>query len=175
MRASEGMWIAQSSTGTDMKVLDSRGCIQVPPEDPAYTLKRLSLSREDNKGFYYGLSNEGIWPLCHIAHTRPIFRSEDWQAYERANRRFADALLEEVGKEKSPMVLVQDGGEYITLASMVNVLDNMIHEERIPPVVAVFVPPVDRNYEYYLNADYERVLLEEILPFINESYSIRGK
>jgi len=71
-----------------------------------------------------------------------------------------------------PMVLAQDGGEYVTLASMVNVLDNMIHQESIPPVVAVFVPPVDRNYEYFLNADYERVLLEEILPFIEESYSI---
>jgi enterochelin esterase family protein len=73
-----------------------------------------------------------------------------------------------------PMVLVQDGGEYVTLASMVNVMDNIIHEKRIPPVVAVFVPPVDRNYEYYLNADYERVLLEEILPFIEETYSISG-
>jgi len=73
-----------------------------------------------------------------------------------------------------PMVLVHDGGEYVTLASMVNVLDNLISEERIPPVVAVFVPPVDRNYEYFLNADYERVLLEEILPFINETYSVSG-
>jgi enterochelin esterase family protein len=71
-----------------------------------------------------------------------------------------------------PMVLVQDGGEYVTLASMVNVLDNLIYEKKIPPVVAVFVPPVDRNYEYFLNADYERVLLEEVLPFIIMSYSI---
>ncbi|MCJ7825821.1 MAG: alpha/beta hydrolase-fold protein, partial [Anaerolineales bacterium] len=71
-----------------------------------------------------------------------------------------------------PAVFVQDGGEYVTLASMVNVLDNLIHEERIPPVVAVFVPPVDRNYEYFLNKDYERVLLEEILPFITGSYDI---
>jgi len=73
-----------------------------------------------------------------------------------------------------PVVFVQDGGEYVTLASMVNVLDNMIHQESIPPVVAVFVPPVDRNYEYFLNADYERVLLEEILPFIEETYDISG-
>ncbi len=73
------------------------------------------------------------------------------------------------------MVLVQDGGEYITLASMVNVLDNIIHEERIPPVVAVFVDPVDRNYEYFLNRDYERVLLEEILPFVIENYDISNE
>jgi enterochelin esterase family protein len=70
-----------------------------------------------------------------------------------------------------PMVVVQDGGEYITLASMVNVLDNIIADERIPPVIAVFVDPVDRNYEYYLNPDYERMLLEEILPFVGENYS----
>ncbi len=74
-----------------------------------------------------------------------------------------------------PVVFVQDGGEYITLASMVNVLDNIIHEERIPPVVAVFVDPVDRNYEYFLNKDYERVLLEEILPFVSENYDISNE
>lgn len=74
-----------------------------------------------------------------------------------------------------PLVVVQDGGEYITLASMVNVLDNLIHEERIPPVVAVFIDPVDRNYEYFLNKDYERVLLEEIIPFVSESYDFSAK
>lgn len=108
MRASAGMWIAQPQNDTDMTVVDEKGRVKVPPDDPAYTLKRVLIPEEENKGFYYGLSNEGIWPLCHIAHTRPIFRKEDWQAYERANRRFAEALLEEVGDEKSPLVLIQD-------------------------------------------------------------------
>ena len=71
-----------------------------------------------------------------------------------------------------PVVFVQDGGEYITLASMVNVLDNIIRRGRIPPVIAVFIDPVDRNYEYWLNANYERLVIEEILPFIRVRYDI---
>lgn len=108
LRASGGLWVAQASGGADMEVVDARGCVGVPPEDPSYTLKRITLSPEDNRGFYEGFSNEGLWPLCHIAHTRPIFRQEDWEAYERANRRFADAVLEEIGEDKSPLVLIQD-------------------------------------------------------------------
>jgi len=71
-----------------------------------------------------------------------------------------------------PVVFVQDGGEYITLASMVNVLDNMIRRGRIPPIIAVFIDPFDRNYEYWLNADYERLLIEEIMPFIRVRYDV---
>jgi enterochelin esterase-like enzyme len=71
-----------------------------------------------------------------------------------------------------PVVFVQDGGEYITLASMVNVLDNTIRRGRIPPIIAVFIDPVDRNYEYWLNADYERLLIEEIIPFIRVRYDV---
>ena len=71
-----------------------------------------------------------------------------------------------------PVIFVQDGGEYITLASMVNVLDNIIDQGRIPPVVAVFIDPVDRNYEYFLNRDYERMMVEEVLPFIRERYDV---
>jgi enterochelin esterase family protein len=71
-----------------------------------------------------------------------------------------------------PVIYVQDGGEYITLGSMVNVLDNLIHSGRIPPMMAVFIDPLDRNYEYHVNADYERMLIEEILPFIRERYDV---
>jgi enterochelin esterase-like enzyme len=71
-----------------------------------------------------------------------------------------------------PVIFVQDGGEYITLASMVNVLDNIIDNGWVPPVVAVFIDPVDRNYEYFLNKDYERMMIEEILPFIRDRYDV---
>ena len=76
------------------------------------------------------------------------------------------------GGQDHPVIYVQDGGEYITLASMVNVLDNLIFQGRIPPLVAVFVDPVDRNYEYFLNVEYERMLLEEIAPFAGARYRI---
>ncbi|MGD9402499.1 MAG: alpha/beta hydrolase-fold protein [bacterium] len=69
-------------------------------------------------------------------------------------------------------VFVQDGSEYISLGSMVDVLDNIIYQGRIPPVVAVFVDPVDRNFEYWANPDYERTVVEEIVPFVRANYAV---
>lgn len=73
------------------------------------------------------------------------------------------------------MIFVHDGGDYISLGSMVDVLDNLIHAGSIPPVVAVFIDPVDRNFEYWANPDYERVVIEEILPFARDTYAVSDK
>ena len=54
------------------------------------------LTKEEEQGYYYGFANEGLWPLCHIAHTRPLFRASDWKHYQEVNRKFADAVLEEM-------------------------------------------------------------------------------
>ena len=62
---------------------------------------------EEEKGYYYGFANEGMWPLCHVAHVRPVFRESDWQHYQAVNQRFADAVVAEARSE-DPVVLVQD-------------------------------------------------------------------
>ncbi len=59
------------------------------------------------KGYYDGFANEGLWPLCHIAHVRPTFRSEDWEQYRAVNAKFADAVVAEAHGD-DPVVLVQD-------------------------------------------------------------------
>ena len=82
--------------------------LRVPPDKPEYTLRRVWLTKEEEKGYYYGFSNEGLWPLCHIAHTRPLFRTSDWQSYQEVNRKFADAVLEEMAGTEHPLLLVQD-------------------------------------------------------------------
>jgi len=46
--------------------------------------------------------------LCHIAHTRPLFRAADWQYYQEVNRKFMTAVLEEIENVAKPVVLVQD-------------------------------------------------------------------
>jgi trehalose-6-phosphate synthase len=107
MRACSGTWIAHGSGTADREMSDAKGRVAVPPEAPAYTLRRLWLTEEEEKGYYYGFANEGLWPLCHIAHVRPVFRRQDWLQYERVNRRFADAVVEEADSE-NPVVLVQD-------------------------------------------------------------------
>ena len=107
MRACSGTWIAHGSGSGDREATDADGHVAVPPSDPSYTLRRLWLSREQERGYYYGLANEGLWPLCHIAHVRPVFRSQDWQHYHDVNRLFAKAVVEEAEAD-DPIVLIQD-------------------------------------------------------------------
>lgn len=107
MRACSGTWISHGSGTADWEVVDSNDRVRVPPEHPEYTLKRIWLSTEEENGYYYGFANEGLWPLCHIAHVRPIFRTSDWEYYKAVNQRFADAVIREANKE-DPVVLVQD-------------------------------------------------------------------
>ncbi|PKN37948.1 MAG: trehalose-6-phosphate synthase [Deltaproteobacteria bacterium HGW-Deltaproteobacteria-2] len=107
MKACSGTWIAHGGGTADREVVDKNDHVYIPPENPKYTLRRIWLSREEEKGYYYGFANEGLWPLCHIAHVRPIFRTSDWQHYVTINQRFADAVVKEANRE-DPVVLVQD-------------------------------------------------------------------
>jgi trehalose 6-phosphate synthase len=106
MRACSGTWIAHGSGSADRLTADANGRLAVPPDEPAYTLRRVWLSSEEERGYYYGLSNSGLWPLCHMADTRPSFRRDDWLRYRGVNERFADAVCEEGGD--APVILVQD-------------------------------------------------------------------
>lgn len=108
LRACDGVWVASGSGDADAETVDERGRVRVPPEDPHYTLRRVWLSEEEQQRYYEGFANEGIWPLCHIAHTRPIFRADDWECYRKVNERFARALLEEMEGVEQPVVFVQD-------------------------------------------------------------------
>ena len=107
MRACSGTWIAHGSGSADRATVDLQDRVKVPPKRPAYTLRRVWLSQEEEDGYYYGFSNEGLWPLCHMAHVRPVFRSSDWNQYVAVNQRFADAVVAEAHTD-DPVVLVQD-------------------------------------------------------------------
>jgi trehalose 6-phosphate synthase len=107
MRACGGAWVAHGSGNADRAVADERGRVAVPPEAPSYFLRRVWLSKEEEQGYYYGLANEMLWPLCHAAYTRPRFDVGDWEQYRRVNRKFAEAVLEEVEGERG-VVFVQD-------------------------------------------------------------------
>ncbi|HZX94882.1 MAG TPA: trehalose-6-phosphate synthase [Myxococcales bacterium] len=107
MRACSGTWVAHGSGAGDREVSDRSGRVRVPPGEESYTLRRIWLSREEEQGYYYGFANEGLWPLCHIAHARPSFREEDFEHYRQVNLRFAEAVCEEVDRD-DPIILVQD-------------------------------------------------------------------
>ncbi|HEV2214669.1 MAG TPA: trehalose-6-phosphate synthase, partial [Terracidiphilus sp.] len=108
LRACDGVWIASGSGNADSETVDEFDRLRVPPDDPRYTLRRVWLTDEEVERYYEGFANEGLWPLCHIAHTRPIFRADDWECYRSVNQRFATAVLEEMEGCETPVVFVQD-------------------------------------------------------------------
>jgi trehalose-6-phosphate synthase len=107
MRACAGTWIAHGAGSADRETVDRFDQIRVPPDDPAYTLRRVWLTPEQEQGYYYGFSNEGLWPLCHLAYVRPAFRPTDWRSYEEVNAKFADVVAAEASTD-SPVVMIQD-------------------------------------------------------------------
>ena len=153
--ASNGTWVANGSGNADRDVVDARDRLRVPPDHPAYTLRRVWLNAEEEKGYYEGFANEGLWPLCHIAHTRPIFRPEDWLCYQEVNRRFADALLEEMEGIESPIVLAQD--YHFAL------LPRMVKEARPDARVAIFWHIPWPNPEVFGICPWARDLIDGLL------------
>ena len=107
MRACSGTWIAHGSGNADKEVVDRHDRVGVPPEHPSYSIRRVWLSAEEEAGYYYGFANEGLWPLCHIAHVRPTFRAADWEQYVAVNQKFARAVMDEA-RSDDPIVLAQD-------------------------------------------------------------------
>lgn len=107
LRASGGTWVAHGSGSGDHLVTDHRDRVRVPPEMPSYTLRRVWLPKDIETDYYCGLSNEGLWPLCHIAFHRPRFSLKDWNSYRRANELFAEAVLDEAGDDPA-FVFIQD-------------------------------------------------------------------
>lgn len=107
MRACGGTWIGHGSGDADRLTVDSNDHVRVPPDEPTYTLRRVWLTKEQEQGYYYGLANEGLWPLCHIAYTRPVFNPSHWQTYREVNCLFADAVLQEI-RGRPTFVFIQD-------------------------------------------------------------------
>lgn len=108
MRACGGVWVAQASGDADRETADEAGRLGLPADDPRYALRRVWLSKEEEAGYYSGFANEGLWPLCHLVHTRPQFRPEDWAHYAAVNEKFAAAIFEEIAEVDAPLVLIQD-------------------------------------------------------------------
>jgi trehalose-6-phosphate synthase len=107
MRACSGVWIAHGSGSADHVTADAQDRLVLPPGSPQYTLRRIWLSKEEEDGYYSGMSNKGLWPLSHHAHVQPSFSEQDWNYYQSINQRFADAAIAEARVE-DPVILVQD-------------------------------------------------------------------
>ena len=154
LRACGGTWIAHGSANADKRFVNSKNKLGVPPEDNRYILKRVWLSKEEEDGYYYGFANEGLWPLCHVTHTRPIFRETDWQMYKKVNQKFAESVLEEL-PAKNPFVFIQD--YHFTL------LPKMIKEKRPDATIALFWHIPWPNPEVFTICPYQQEILDGML------------
>ncbi len=155
LRTCDGTWVAHGAGDADMETVDKHDCLRVPPDDPRYTLRRVWLSKEEEEGYYYGFANEGLWPLCHIAHTRPTFRASDWKHYLEVNQRFADAVLEEMSRTEAPVLLAQD--YHFAL------LPRLVKEKRPDVPVAIFWHIPWPNPEVFGICPVQRELLDGLL------------
>jgi len=149
-----GMWIAHGSGNADRKFVNSKDKLGVPPEDNRYILKRVWLTKEEEEGYYYGFSNEGLWPLCHNTHTRPVFRESDWQMYKRVNLKFAESVIAEL-PAKSPFIFIQD--YHFTL------LAKLIKERRPDATIALFWHIPWPTPESFSICPYQREILDGML------------
>ena len=107
MRDRGGVWIAHGAGDADRRVVDADDRVLVPPDAPSYALRRIWLTEAEERCYYEGFANEGLWPLCHVAHVKPVFRAADWRAYQEVNKRFASAVEAELPDLASP-VFIQD-------------------------------------------------------------------
>jgi len=155
LRACDGTWIAHGSGDADTLTVDQSDRLRVPPDDPHYTLRRVWLNKSEEEGYYYGFANEGLWPLCHIAHTRPIFRASDWEQYQEVNRKFAQAVLDEIAGVSNPVVLLQD--YHFAL------LPRLIKQQRSDARVAIFWHIPWPNPEAFAICPWQRELLDGLL------------
>ncbi len=155
LRACQGTWIAHGSGDADRETVNHMDRILVPPDQPQYTLRRVWLSREELEGYYLGFANEGLWPLCHIAHTRPEFRSTDWAYYQRVNEKFAEVILEEMKRIQEPIVLIQD--YHFAL------LPKLVKDKRPDARVAIFWHIPWPNPEAFGICPWQREVLDGLL------------
>ncbi|MBN1505004.1 MAG: trehalose-6-phosphate synthase [Candidatus Eisenbacteria bacterium] len=154
LQACGGTWIAHGSGNADRKYVNSKNKLGVPPDDNRYILKRVWLTKDEEEGYYYGFANEGLWPLCHVTHTRPVFREGDWEKYKRANQKFAQSVLEEL-PARNPLVFIQD--YHFTL------LPRMIKRERPDATVGLFWHIPWPNPEVFAICPYQLEILDGLL------------
>lgn len=155
MESCGGIWIAEGSGNGDKLVVDQNDRLRVPPDEPKYTLRRVWLTEEEETGYYLGLSNEGLWPLCHIAHVRPMFRKEDWEQYKKVNGKFAEVVLSEIKDKQKPIVFIQD----FQLA----LLPKMIKQARPDATVGIFWHIPWPNEEAFSICPWKREILDGLL------------
>ena len=153
MQQSNNLWIAWGRGEADFEVVDEDNKIVVPDEETGYTLKRLELSSEEQDGFYYGFANETLWPICHSFTHKAKFSSEHWEMYKQVNKRYAQAVLEEI--QPGDRIWVQD--------YQLALVPQMIRNEKPDTSIALFWHIPWPPWETFGTIPWRREILEGML------------
>ncbi|WP_101298104.1 alpha,alpha-trehalose-phosphate synthase (UDP-forming) [Halegenticoccus soli] len=106
MQQIDGLWIAWGDADADPVVVDAENRVRVPPDDPSYTLERVWLDERAIQDYYYGFSNQVLWPLCHDLVDKMEYEEAYWERYRDVNETFADVVVDAAGD--SSLVWFQD-------------------------------------------------------------------
>lgn len=136
-----GMMVAMARGNADAMVVDNKGRISMPPEDSKYILKRVFVTKEELNGWYYGFSNQTLWPLCHAVFQKPSFVYEWWEYYKKVNEKYAKAILEEIGDEEEAFVWIHD--------YQLALLPRLLHEKKPSLAIGTFWHIPWPTYEFF--------------------------
>lgn len=107
-QASKATYIARARTEEDKIPVDKKGRITIKGNEGEYTLKRIFLSQKETDDYYFGFSNQTLWPLCHVAFEKPEFQQEWYEGYKEVNQKFAKAIREELDGKTKTFVWIHD-------------------------------------------------------------------
>ncbi|MFQ5559455.1 MAG: trehalose-6-phosphate synthase [Nitrospinota bacterium] len=100
-----GQWIGWPGITTEHDV-DHESILDAATENAGYSLKPVLLTEEEKNKFYFGFSNEIIWPLFHDLQTNCNFDPSYWKIYETVNKKFSDVIAKNY--EQGDFIWVHD-------------------------------------------------------------------
>lgn len=95
-RATNAVYISRGKNKAEREALDKDDKMMIGDSSGNYFLKRLFLKQEDIDNYYYGFSNQVLWPICHITFEKPEFSSLWYEGYKKVNAEFAKSIEREV-------------------------------------------------------------------------------
>ncbi len=80
-----------------------------------------------------------------------------------------------LAEASSPIIIFHDGNDYLKYGSAQIILDNLIAEKEIPALHAMFIDPVDRRKEYWMDDNYLKSVFREMIPQVRKNYKLDQK
>jgi len=101
----------------------------------------------------------------HTLDSQLLAQTRTFQVYEPPGQIVGQSL---------PVLYINNGSDYLNLIDTPAILDNLIARRQIPPLLAVFVTPINASQDYSLNDAYAGFLAEELAPHVKATFGASG-